>query len=215
MITRRTYDRAEALSDALVHVVGLVLALGAVPVLITLAAVWRTSAAGILGVSVYGATLIIMLSASLAYNHVPADAGKRILRRLDHSAIFLKIAGTITPFALLSGQGGAFLIGIWTTAVAATVIALWGRHRTSLPNVVIGLAMGWAVVVAGGDVIAATSTPVFALMVAGGIVYTLGTPFLLWKSLRFHNTIWHGFVVAASIVYFVAVTWHLASSTAA
>jgi len=211
----RPYDRAERLSDAIVHLAGLGLALSAIPVLITLAAVWHADAASIAGVSIYGATLVAMLSASLAYNHLASDRWGDLLRRLDHSAIALKIAGTVTPFVLLSGVGTGFLIGIWIAALAATLVASLGGPRASGLSVVIGLCMGWAVVFAGGDVIAATTTPVFALMVAGGLVYSLGTPFLLWKSLRFHNTIWHGFVVVASVVFFVAVTWHMVATSAA
>jgi hemolysin III len=200
----RPYDRAELLSDAVIHLAGLVLALAAVPVLITLTAVWRGDAMGIVAVSVYGATLIAMLTASLAYNHVPRPDWQERLRRFDLSAIYLKIAGTVTPFALLSGTGAGFLAIMWTAAVIATATVFLRKRRSSAISVAIGLGMGWAVLLAGGEVIAATSWPVFALMVAGGLLYSLGTPFL--------NAIWHGFVVAASVVYFVAITWHLAAT---
>ncbi|WP_298436836.1 hemolysin III family protein [uncultured Jannaschia sp.] len=209
----RAYDRVERFTDALVHLTGLVLALAAVPVLITLAAVWRGDLAGIAAVSIYGATLIAMLSASLAYNHVAHDNWTDRLRRLDMSAIYLKIAGTVTPFALLSGTGSTFLAMMWTAAVVATVSVFLRRRRSSAVSVAIGLAMGWGVLFAGGEVIAATSWPVFALMVAGGVLYSLGTPFLLMERMRFHNTIWHGFVVVASVVYFVAIMWHLAATS--
>lgn len=209
----RDYDRAELLSDAIVHLAGLVLALAAVPVLITLATIWRGDLAGIVGVSIYGATLIAMLSASLAYNHIDDPAWTDVLRRIDMSAIYLKIAGTVTPFALLSGTGASFLIAMWAAAVCATATVFFRRRRSSAISVCIGLAMGWAVLVAGGEVIAMTSWPVFGLMVAGGLLYSLGTPFLLLERMRFHNTIWHGFVVIASILYFVAIMWHLVATS--
>lgn len=209
----RPYDRAELISDAVIHLAGLVLALAAVPVLITLAAVWRGDLMGVAAVSVYGATLIAMLSASLAYNHIYRPEWSEALRKLDMSAIYLKIAGTVTPFALLSGTGGWFLGVMWTSAVLATVSVFLRKRRSSLVSVGIGLAMGWAVLIAGGEVIAATSWPVFGLMVAGGVLYSLGTPFLLLERMRFHNAIWHGFVVAASVVYFVAITWHLVATS--
>ena len=211
----RAYDRAELLSDAVVHIAGLVLALAAVPVLITLAVLWRGDLAGIAGVSVYGATLIAMLSASLAYNHIYRPEWSERLRRLDMSAIYLKIAGTVTPFALLSGTGVRFLVIMWVAAALATATVFLRKRRSSAFSVVIGLAMGWAVLLAGGEVIAATSWPVFGLMVAGGLLYSLGTPFLLLERMRFHNAIWHGFVVAASGVYFVAIMWHLAITSLA
>lgn len=208
----RPYDRAERLSDAVVHLTGLILALAAVPVLITLTALLRGDAAGIAGVSVYGATLIAMLTASLAYNHVPNPDWNDRLRRFDLSAIYIKIAGTVTPFVLISGTGTVFLASMWTAAVVATATAFLRRRRSTALSVGIGLAMGWAVLVAGGGVIATTNWPVFALMLAGGLLYSLGTPFLVLERLRFHNAIWHGFVVAASVVYFVAITWHMVAN---
>ena len=211
----RSYDCAERTSDALVHVAGLLLALTAVPVLITLAAIWRTDVAGIVRVSVYGGTLIAMLSASLAYNHVPVGQWTDVLRRVDLAAIYLKIAGTVTPFVLLSGTGTSFLVGMWVAAAGASVSAFLGGRRSGLVSVGVALAMGWAVLFAGGEVVATTSMPVFALMVAGGVLYSLGTPFLLRERMRFHNAIWHGFVVVASAVFFVAVMWHLVVTSVA
>lgn len=211
--TSRSYDRMELVSDAVIHLAGLVFALAAVPVLITLAIFWRDDLAGIVGVSIYGATLIAMLSASLAYNHIYRPEWTDRLRKIDMSAIYLKIAGTVTPFALLSGTGATFLAVMWTAAVLATATVFLRKRRSSAFSIGIGLAMGWAVLFAGGDVIAATSWPVFGLMVTGGILYSLGTPFLLLGHMRFHNAIWHAFVVVASLVFFVAITWHLAATT--
>ncbi|CTQ31319.1 PAQR family membrane homeostasis protein TrhA [Jannaschia rubra] len=205
----RPYDRAELVSDAVVHLAGLILALAAVPVLITLTATLRGDLPAIAGVSIYGATLIAMLSASLAYNHISNPAWSDRLRRLDMAAIYLKIAGTVTPFVLLSGTGTTFLAAMWTAAVVATATAFLRRRRSTGLSVGIGLAMGWAVLLGGGEVVATTSWPVFALMLAGGILYSLGTPFLVLGNMRFHNAIWHGFVVAASVTFFVAVTWHM------
>ena len=205
----RIYDRAELRSDAVVHLAGLALALAAVPVLITLTATLRGDALGIAAVSVYGATLIAMLSASLAYNHVGNPAMKDRLRRLDLSAIYLKIAGTVTPFALLSGTGTVFLAAMWTAAIVATATAFLRRRRSTALSIGIGLGMGWAVLLGGGEVIATTSWPVFVLMLSGGLIYSLGTPFLVFERLRFHNAIWHGFVVAASVVFFVAILLHV------
>ena len=210
--SERLYDRWERVSDAAVHLAGLTLALAAVPVLITLTVVWHGSFTGVVGVSIYGACLIAMLSASLAYNHIYHPGWSERLRRLDMSAIYLKIAGTVTPFVLLSGAGMTFLAVMWTAAVVATVTVFLRRRRSSAVSVGIGLAMGWAVLLGGQGVIATVSWPVLILMIAGGVTYTLGTPFLLMERVRFHNTIWHAFVVAASVIYFVAVFLHAAQS---
>ena len=208
----RVYSREELISDAAVHLVALISALAAVPVLITLTAIWHGTFTGIVGVTIYGICLITMLSASLAYNHVYHPDWKERLRRLDLSAIYLKIAGTVTPFALLSGAGATFLAAMWTAAVVATVTVFLRRRRSTAVSVGIALAMGWAVLLGGQGVIGSVSWPVLGLMVAGGVVYTLGTPFLLMERVRYHNTIWHAFVVTASVIYFVAVFLHAAQS---
>ncbi len=208
----RPYSRAELVSDAAVHFAALLLALGAVPVLITLTAVWRGDAPGIVGVSLYGATLIAMLAASLAYNHLPRPAWRGVLKRLDQSAIYLKIAGTYTPFALLSGVGTGLLAVIWSVAALAVAASFVMARRPMLLGVAICLGMGWAVLVGGQDVIARVSMPVFVLMLVGGVLYSVGTVFVLNDRLRFHNTIWHLFVVAASTLFFVAIFLHAAQT---
>ncbi|ETX14469.1 Hly-III family protein [Roseivivax halodurans JCM 10272] len=203
--TGRSYTRAELASDVAVHLAGLVLALGAVPVLITLTAVWRGDAAGITGVSIYGATLILMLLCSLLYNHVGRPRWTDLFRRLDHSAIHFKIAGTYTPFALFSGAGSGLLTAIWTAAAGATALSFILRDRSTLLGIGIGLAMGWAVLVGGQDVLERLPWSVVVLMIVGGTLYSAGTIFLALQTVRYHNTIWHLFVVIASIVFFVAV----------
>lgn len=202
---RRPYSRAEMASDMIVHLAAIVMALAAVPVLITLTVIWRGDFAGIVGVSVYGCTLLFMLTASLLYNHLPAPNWASFLRRLDMSAIHLKIAGTYTPFALLSGSGLGLLTAIWSAAAGATLVTLIRRHLPAGAAVLMCLCSGWVVVVGGRDMLGALPLSATILMLVGGLLYSVGTPFLLASRLRFHNTIWHAMVVAASIVFFVAV----------
>ena len=206
----RIYSRAELISDAIVHLAALVLAIGAVPVLITLTALWEGGALGIVGVSVYGATLIAMLTASLLYNHLPRPDWRDLLRRFDHAAIYMKIAGTYTPFALLSGTGTGVLAAIWSVALVASIGNFMVRKWSTVVGTLICLCMGWFIVFGGRDLLALMSTPVVVLMVVGGVLYSAGTLFLLWSKMRFHNTIWHGFVVTASVVFFVAIFMHAA-----
>ncbi len=118
-VARTEYSRAELLSDAVVHLAALLAALVAVPVLITLAAVWHGNAGTLTAVSVYGATLVAMIFCSLLYNHLPRPDWRDWLRRLDHSAIYLKIAGTYTPFAVLTGAGTGLLAGSGAGALVA------------------------------------------------------------------------------------------------
>ncbi len=209
----RIYTKAELLSDAAVHIVALVLAIAAVPVMITLAAVLRGDLAAITSTSIYGVTLIAMISFSLLYNHLPHPDWTPILKRLDHSAIYFKIAGTYTPFALLSGgQGLAMLAGIWIAALVGTGLSMFLPKRSTALGIGTCLAMGWGILIGGWDLLHALSPMVVTLMLAGGILYTVGTIFLAMQHWRFHNTIWHVFVMVASLIFFVAVMMHLVQS---
>lgn len=209
-ILRPAYSRAERLSDAVVHVIGLVVVLTGVPVLITLAALLRGDGAAIAGTAIYGATFLAMILCSALYHMVPSEAWKALLQRLDHSAIYWKIAGTYTPFTLLSGWHGAWLLGgLWTAALAGTGLKVWAGDRYRWAALALYLAMGWAGVVAGWPLFATFSGPVLTLVALGGLLYTAGVAFYLWEQLPFHNTIWHVFVLVASMIFFAAVTTHL------
>lgn len=202
----RTYSRAEYLTDAAVHLAGLAAALAGVPALIALAAMKRGDVASVAGVAVYGATLILMILASALYNMVERPHWTWLLRRLDHSAIYLKIAGTYTPFTLISGHGLGLTLALWGAAaagVALKVIAPWRFRSAALA---LYFAMGWAGVLAGGSLFDALPREVTRLMLAGGALYTAGAVFYLWDRLPYHNTIWHVFVLVASLTFFAAVT---------
>jgi len=215
LISRDNYSRAEHLSDIAVHLVALVAAIVAVPVLITLAALWLGDASAITAISIYGATLIAMIACSALYNAFPRAPMSWLFQRLDHSAIYFKIAGTYTPFTLMTGQGVWLLTGLWGMALAGSGLRVFGSGRWKWVAFALYLLMGWAGVAFGWSIFAALSAPVLALMLTGGILYTVGTIFLLWERLPFHNTIWHVFVMSATAVFFVAVTLHMADVSAA
>lgn len=205
----RVYTRAEYVSDAVVHVAGLVLALIAVPALIVTAALVRGDAPSILGTSIYGIALILMLGCSALYNIFRRPDWSGVLKRLDHSAIYMKIAGTYTPFTLISGQGLALTAGLWAAAFLGILLKVAAPHRFRWAGLVLYLGMGWAGVVAGGALLAALPVPVVVLMIVGGLLYTSGVVFYLWDRLPFHNTIWHVFVLVASVVFYAAVAAHV------
>lgn len=211
----RVYRTAERVSDAVIHVLGLALAFLSVPVLVTLSAVWRGDLPAVAGTLIYGTTLIAMLLCSALYHLIPAPAWKDVLRRLDHSAIYFKIAGTYTPFTLLSGGHGAVLLtGLWGAAIAGCGLKIFAPvDRFRWIALALYLAMGWAGIVAGWSLFGSLSAVVFSLILIGGLIYTAGIVFFLWEVLPYHNTVWHAFVLAASIVFFAAVTTHLAQTS--
>lgn len=206
---RIVYSRAERLTDTAVHLTGLALVIAAVPVLIVITALTRADAAAVTGVSIYAAALVLMIGASAAYNIASGfswgSARAWFLRRLDHSAIFLKIAATYTPFALITGHGLWLTLGIWAAAGLGIALKLISPERFRLVSLALYLGMGWAGVAAGGTLIAALPVPVLVLMATGGGLYTLGVVFYVWEKLPFHYTIWHVFVLAASLVFYAAV----------
>jgi hemolysin III len=207
---RQGYTRVEWISDAVVHVVGVVAALMAVPVLITLSVVLRGDAPAIAATTIYGFALIAMLVFSALYNMSIRPRYRRIFRSLDHTAILCLIAATYTPLALLSGaEATGLLVGLWIAALAGAAIRAFAPDRLKLAAVALALGMGWAGLLAGGEVFAGLSMTVLVLIVIGGMVYTVGVVFFLFDRLPFHYTIWHICVLAASAVFYAAVTVQL------
>ncbi len=201
----RLYSRAEYISDAVVHVSGIGAALIAGPLLVALAAIWVGDPGLITAMTVYAATLLGMLICSALYNMVTRVEWSDRLRRMDQSAIYLKIAGTYTPFIALSAGHLGLLAAIWGGAVAgATLILLSVKKRIGLP-VALYLLLGWACVVWGWPMLNALSPAGFWLLVAGGVLYSIGVIFLLWYRLPFHNTIWHVFVLVATGICYAAI----------
>ncbi len=209
LAARTGYSRAERLSDGIIHVSGLALVLVAVPALIAVAAVLNDDLTALFAVSVYGLALVAMILFSALYNMIPHPGWSGLLKRLDHSAIYAKIAGTYTPFTLLGGHGTWLLAGLWGAAIAGIGLKIAAPDRFRLLSVGLYLAMGWAGVFAGGTFIGTLSTPVFVLILTGGGLYSAGVIFYLLERLPFHYTIWHGFVLGASLVFYAAVTLHV------
>jgi hemolysin III len=207
---RQSYSRAERLSDAVVHISGLSVVLMAVPVLVTLAIVLRGDAAAIVGTTLYGVALIAMILCSALYNMAEHPQWRAFFRHFDQTAIYIKIAATYTPFILMSGTGNVWLLaGLWCAALFGSGMRMMVPDGLQLLAVAIALGMGWAGLFAGDAFFAALSVPVIVLIVTGGILYTIGVVFFLCERLPFHITIWHVFVLAASMVFYAAVTVHL------
>lgn len=201
------YDRSELIADGVVHGIGLVFALIGVTALIFYATVWA-SAGQLAAACIYGAGLVTTLSVSLMYNLWPVSKTKGWLRRFDHSSIFILIAATYTPF-LQRGWTDPFLFGmlifIWSIALFGVFIKCVFPGRFDRLAIALYLAMGWSGVFAAEPLLAKLSPLTLALIVIGGVIYSLGVIFHVWEKLRFQNAIWHGFVVAAAAVHYGAV----------
>jgi hemolysin III len=205
------YTFREELANSLTHGVGIVLAIAGLAVLTAFAAM-HGGTAEVVASAVFGATLILCYTTSTLYHAIPIERIRHVLRALDHSAIFLLIAGTYTPFMLLSlggTLGWSMLALVWTLAVAGVVARLWLNGRRH--GLVVGLyvAMGWAVVLAMKPLVAALGSGGVTLLAAGGVSYTLGVVFYKWRSLPYSHAIWHLFVLAGSALHFFAVLFYV------
>ncbi len=207
---QRLYTRNEHLVDAAIHVAGILFAINA-----SLWLLWHvTGLSVVISVSVYCAGLFAMIAASAAYNLMPHHhPSKQALRRLDHSAIFIMIAATYTPFAanrLGHPEGDAILAAIWVCATFGVGLKLLFPGRFELASIGLYLAMGWMAIAVIKPLAAAMAGIDFWLLMAGGIVYSMGVAFYLIDRIPFHKAIWHAFVLIAAILHFSAIAMEFA-----
>jgi hemolysin III len=197
----------EEIANAITHGIGLLLSIAGFVVLLVLVAL-RGSAWHIVGCSIYGATLICLYTASTLYHAVISPRVKRALRIFDHSAIYLLIAGTYTPFLLVSLRGpwGWSLFGvIWGLALAGVLFKFWFVERFAILSTAVYIAMGWLVVIAAKPVISHLPLTAIIWLLAGGLAYTGGVIFFAAKRIPYSHAIWHLFVLAGSICHYFAV----------
>jgi hemolysin III len=204
---RWDFDRAELALDGVVHWIGL--GLGAVGIIFLVAwAANLTGAVELTSVLIYGTSLLAALGVSTAYNMWPVTPVKWLLRRIDHSAIYVLIAGTYTPFMTQISERAysvGLLIWIWTMSLFGVVLKLVFPGRFDRLSVALYLLLGWSGVMAYEALSAALPTSTLFLLVAGGVLYSTGVVFHAWQSLRFHNAIWHAFVLLAAGCHYGAV----------
>jgi len=193
------YDRAEIIADGVVHAIGVCLGLiGAITIVVIAIKMERIDVAPIV---VYVIGLVTMLAFSAAYNMWPVSPAKWVLRRFDHSAIYLLIAGTYTPFLMQMKNvlaSASLGIGVWLSAGIGMALKLALPGRFDRLAVVLCLLLGWSGVMAYDSLASVLPSSSLWLLAIGGILYSLGTVFHLLKRLRFHNAIWHGFVLLAA-----------------
>jgi hemolysin III len=210
-----SYTPAERRADAVVHAFGLALGLAGCAALAVAAAPRADDLPRLVALGLYAAGLLAMLACSALYNLAEEPARKRLFRRLDHAAIFLMIAGTYTPFALVAigGAWGAGLLAlVWAVAAGGIAAEALGVRRHGRLAVAAYLLLGWSVLPALGPLAAAVSPSGVALLAAGGALYSVGVVFHLWRSLPFQNAVWHGLVLAAAACHYAAVLGEVAAA---
>ncbi|MEO8505674.1 MAG: hemolysin III family protein [Acidobacteriota bacterium] len=201
------YGFGEELAHSVTHGIGIVLSIVGLAVLVSLALA-RGQALHVATCAVYGTTLILLYLASTLYHSISLPRAKRVLRVLDHCAIYLLIAGTYTPFALVSlhgARGWVLFAVVWALAIAGMAFKSVATGRARIFSVVLYLLLGWCALSVLSPLSRAIPAKGMALLFAGGASYTLGVVFYAWKRLPYHHAIWHLFVLAGSIFHFFAV----------
>ena len=208
---RARYTFGEELANSLTHALGIVLSIAGLAALVAVAAL-RGGTLEIASCAIYGTTLVVLYTTSTLYHSIPFDAPKRILRTLDHLAIFLLIAGTYTPFVLIALRGawGWTLFAIvWTIALLGVAIELSRLRRFRRLMIALYVVLGWIGLIAIKPLVAALPAAGLWLLFGGGVSYTLGVAFYRWHSLRYHHAVWHLCVLGGSVLQYCAVLYYV------
>lgn len=207
----RMYSLGEEIANSITHGVGIVLAIAGLGVLTAFASLLG-NAWHIVSCSIFSATQILLYTASTLYHSIPYSRAKRVLRVIDHSAIFLLIAGTYTPFTLVSLRGvwGWLLFGIvWGIAVLGIVFQVALLKQKTIISVLLYVGMGWVVVMAINPLLENVAPQGLLLLLLGGLSYSGGVVFYMWHRLPYHHAVWHIFVLAGSIFHFFAILFYV------
>ncbi len=197
----------DELASSVIHGIGILLSIAGLAVLVAFA-VLHGSALAIVACAVFGTSLVFLYTASTLYHAIPLASARPTLRTLDHIAIYVLIAGTYTPFTLLAMPGwwgwGLFA-AVWMLALVGSALELGLLKHYHHLAVWLYVGMGWIGMVAFQPLSAHLQTGGTALLIAGGLAYTLGVPFYLWRRLPYHHALWHVFVLTGSVLHFLAV----------
>ena len=211
MNAEHPYSPAEELAHAVSHGVGMLLSIAGLVWMLWLSINaddnWRIVAS-----LIYGTSLIALFLSSALYHGFHASQHKHLLKLVDHCAIYLLIAGSYTPFLLVAMRtnlGSWLFAAIWTLAIVGIITKLRFRHRHPRWSMASYLLMGWLVIIAGPQVLAATGMQCVSWLIAGGLAYTVGAAFYMRKSMPFNHAIWHGFVLLGAACHFVAVVGYV------
>jgi hemolysin III len=202
-----SYSLGEEVANAVTHGVGSVLSAAGLALLLAYAGLFG-DAWHVVSVAIYGTTLVLLYTSSTLYHGLTHPGAKRVMKVLDHVAIYLLIAGSYTPYTLvtLRGPWGWSLFGVvWGLAVVGVVAESWWVNRPKWLSALVYLGMGWMVVVAARPLLEALPRGAAVLILAGGVAYTAGTLFYVNKRIRYMHAVWHGCVLAGSVCHYLAV----------
>ncbi|SES37289.1 hemolysin III family protein [Psychrobacillus sp. OK032] len=212
MSNTHIFSKREEIANAIIHGIGALLSIAALVILIV-SSVTRGTAWHVVSFTLFGVTMVLLYASSTLVHGFPAGRAKDVFEIMDHSAIYFFIAGTYTPFLFLAVKGtlGWTLFGIvWGLAIAGTVFKAYFVKRFLHTSTLLYVVMGWLMVFAWKPLVANVSNQGLIYLAVGGVLYTAGAVFYVWRGFTYHHAVWHIFVLAASILHFFAVMTLLA-----
>jgi hemolysin III len=207
----KQYCIGEEIANSITHGIGIVLSIAGLCVLTAFASLFG-DAWHIVSCSIFGTTLVLLYTTSTLYHSVQFPSAKKILRILDHAAIFILIAGTYTPFTLVNLRGPwgwSLFVVVWGLAILGIIFRLAFQGKWFVVVLGLYICMGWAVIVAIKPLMESVDTGGCILLLIGGLAYTFGIIFYLWHRLPYHHAVWHIFVLAGSIFHFFAILFYV------
>ncbi|WP_028544852.1 PAQR family membrane homeostasis protein TrhA [Paenibacillus taiwanensis] len=207
MANTHTYSRGEEIANAITHGIGVVMSIAALTLLIVFAALYG-GPIHIVSFTIYGVTMLLLYTASTLVHSFPEGKVKDLFETFDHSSIYLFIAGTYTPLVLIAlpPKLGWTLFGIvWGIAVGGVIFKAFFTKKFLFASTALYIVMGWIIVLAWEPLVATMPAIGLNMLITGGILYTVGTIFYVWRGFPFHHMIWHLFVLAGSLAHFFSV----------
>lgn len=206
------YTVGEEIANAVTHGVAALLSIAGLAVLVAFAVLYSGSPKVVAAVSIFGASMVFLYTASTLYHSIPNPRAKKVLQYLDHSMIYVLIAGSYTPFCLITLQGYtgiALLCAVWLIAIAGISLQSVLLHKADWINCLLYLSMGWLAVFVIDPLVSTLDSTGLALLVAGGLAYTVGVVFYIFERIPFSHAIWHTFVFAGTTLQFFSVLFYV------
>lgn len=206
------YTVGEEIANAVTHGVAALLSIAGLAVLVAFAVLYSGSPKVVAAVSIFGASMVFLYTASTLYHSIPNPRAKKVLQYLDHSMIYVLIAGSYTPFCLITLQGYtgiALLCAVWLIAIAGISLQAVLLHKADWINCLLYLSMGWLAVFVIDPLVSTLDSTGLALLVAGGLAYTVGVVFYIFERIPFSHAIWHTFVFTGTTLQFFSVLFYV------
>ena len=206
------YTVGEEIANAVTHGVAALLSIAGLAVLVAFAVLYSGSPKVVAAVGIFGASMVFLYTASTLYHSIPNPRAKKVLQYLDHSMIYVLIAGSYTPFCLITLQGYtgiALLCAVWLIAIAGISLQAVLLHKADWINCLLYLSMGWLAVFVIDPLVSTLDSTGLALLVAGGLAYTVGVVFYIFERIPFSHAIWHTFVFAGTTLQFFGVLFYV------